>query len=151
MARSFGIGWSTTNTASTTIPSGHLFGTSAIMPAIYEVNAGSAATADNAVSYGIVKTTARGTQLTSTVTPVLLDENQGAAVATFDYGWSVPPTITSATAYKLFWGQHQRGTYRWVAYDYTKMLQVNPSQGLALLTVTVSGAFVAVFSIEYQE
>lgn len=151
---SFGAGWTQTNTASTTVPMSDLIGTAAISGSIYEINTGSAATADNSVSYGIVRTTSDGT---SSANKAGQDVGNGAATAacTLSTAWNINPTITSATAYLLFWGQHQRGTYRWVAYDYTKVLKTGtgPStfKGLALLSVAVSSAFVATFSIEWEE
>ena len=150
----FGSGWTQTNTASTTVPMNDLIGTAAISGALYEINSGSAATADNAVSYGIVRTTSDGT---SSANKAGQDLGNGAATAacTNSTAWNINPTITSATSYLLFWGQHQRATYRWVAYDYTKMLKTGtgPStfKGLAMLAVAVSSAFTATFSIEWEE
>jgi hypothetical protein len=48
---------------------------------------------------------------------------------------------------------HQRATYRWVAYDYTKFLrtQAGTGKGLALLSVVVSSTFNAVFSLSFDE
>ncbi len=85
------------------------------------------------------------------------DVSMGAATAacTNSTAWNINPTITTATAYLLFWGQHQRGTYRWVAYDYTKMLRTgcgaSTFKGLAMLSVAVSSSFTATFSIEWEE
>lgn len=152
----FGAGWNINpNTASTTVPMGVLQGTAAISGMLYEVNAGAnGVTADNAVSYGIVRTTSIGTTST-TVTPNDVGNGAATAACTLGVAWNINPTITSATAYLLYWGQHQRSTYRWVAYDYTKMLKTGtgPStfKGLALLSVTVSSAFNAAFSIEFEE
>lgn len=149
----FGVNWNATNTASTTVPMGTLQGTAAISGAIYEVNAGSDATADNAVKYSIMRTTSQGT---TSATVVPNDVSQGAATAACVFGttWNIAPTIT-ATSQVLQWAQHQRATYRWVAYDYTKMLITGTAastfKGLALMSVVVSGAFNAVFNIEFQE
>jgi hypothetical protein len=55
--------------------------------------------------------------------------------------------VTASSAV-LQWGMHQRATYRWVAYDYTKLLrtQADTGKGLALLSVVVSSTFNGVFS-----
>lgn len=149
----FGVNWNATNTASATVPMGVLQGTAAIGGAVYEINSGSDATADNAVKYSIMRTTSNGTTA-STVVPNDLGQGAATAACVFGLTWNINPTIT-ATSQLLQWGQHQRGTYRWVAYDYTKMLKTGtgPStfKGLALMSVVVSSAFNAVFSIEYEE
>ena len=48
-----------------------------------------------------------------------------------------------------------RATYRWVAYDYTKMLRTGAGastfKGIALLSIVVSSAFNAAFSIAWEE
>ena len=151
---SFSVNWNSTNNASATIPMGNLMTTASVQASIYEINAGSDATADNAVKYSISKTTVRGTN-NSTYTPNDVNSAQNAvAASTFDKGWaSVLPTV-AANSEVLQWGMHQRGTYRWVAYDYTKMLTAGASaatKGLALMSVVVTTAFNGVFSIEYQE
>jgi hypothetical protein len=53
----------------------------------------------------------------------------------------------------LQWGMHQRATYRWVAYDYTKFLrsQAGTGKGMCLLSVVVSSTFNAVFSVSFDE
>lgn len=149
---SFSINFNGTNTASATVPLVNMMGTATSQVAIYEINSGSDATADNAVKYSISRTSARGTSATS-VTPNAADQNTTqAALTTCDLTWNINPTIT-ATSGVLQWGQHQRGTYRWVAYDYTKTLrtQAGTGKGLCLLSVVVSSAFNAVFSIEFDE
>ena len=148
---SFSVNFNATNTASATVPMGNLMATAAIFPTIYEINAGSDATADNAVKYSIMRTTARGTSSTS-VTPNDVSGRDATAVATFDTAWNINPTIT-ASSQVLQWGMHQRATYRWVAYDYTKMIGAGAgtARGLALMSVVVSATFNAVFSIEFQE
>ena len=151
MAQNFGIAWNATNTASATVPMGSMFATAVVIPGIYEINSGSDATADNAVKYAILRASARGTASTS-VTPQNLDQNGGAAASTFDTAWNINPTIT-ASSQLLQWGQHQRGTYRWVAYDYTKFIRTSAGtgKGVVLNSVVVSSAFNAVFSIQYEE
>jgi hypothetical protein len=152
MAISFNVSWNATNTASTTVPMGNLMASATNQCAIYEINSGSGATADNAVAYQIMRASARGTGSTS-VTPVAVDQDvTQAAVSTFDTAWNINPTIT-ASSQILQWGQHQRGTYRWVAYDYTKSLrcQAGTGKGMALMSFAVSSAFLADFSISYDE
>lgn len=149
---SFQVFHNATNTASATVPMLNLMATATSQIGIFEINSGSDATADNAVKYSIARTSARQTQ-SSTVTPTALDQNvTQAAVTTCDTAWNINPTITASSAV-LQWGQHQRGTYRWVAYDYTKFLrtQAGTGKGLALLSVVVSSAFNGVFSISFDE
>ncbi len=148
---SFSVNFNVTNTASATVPLGSLTPTAATFPQIYEINAGSDATADNAVKYAIMRHTARGTSAT-TVTPNDVSGTGATAVSTFDATWNINPTIT-ASSWVLQWGMHQRATYRWVAYDYTKMIGAGAgvAKGLVLMSVVVSSAFNGVFSIEYSE
>ncbi len=75
-----------------------------------------------------------------------------AALTTADVTWNINPTIT-ASSWILQWGMHQRATYRWVAYDYTKFLrsQAGTAKGMALMSVVVSSAFNGVFSMAFDE
>jgi hypothetical protein len=149
---SFQVFHNATNTASATVPMLNLMATATNQIGIFEINAGSDATADNAVKYSIARTSARQTQ-SATVTPTALDQNvTQAALTTCDTAWNINPTITASSAI-LQWGQHQRGTYRWVAYDYTKFLrtQAGTGKGLALLSVVVSSTFNGVFSLSFDE
>lgn len=148
----FAVNFNATNTASATVPMTCGMGSATSQIAIYEINAGSDATADNAVKYAIMRASARGTQATS-YTAISVDQNvTQSALSTWDLTWNINPTIT-ASSQCLQWGQHQRGTYRWVAYDYTKTIrtQAGTGKGLALMSVVVSSAFNGVFSIEYDE
>lgn len=149
---SFSVNLNGTNTASATVPLGNLMATAVNQCAIYEVNAGSDASADNAVKYSIMRSSAKGTASTS-ITPNAVDQNvTQAALSTFDTAWNINPTIT-ATSQILQWAMHQRATYRWVAYDYTKTLrsQAGTGKGMALMSVVVSSVFNAVFSLSYDE
>lgn len=149
---SFNVFHNATNTASATVPMLNLMATATSQIGIYEINSGSDATADNAVKYSVRRTSARGTQ-SATVTPTAADQNvTQAAVTTCDTTWNINPTIT-ASSDVLQWGQHQRGTYRWVAYDYTKFLrtQAGTGKGLALMSVVVSSAFNGVFHLAFDE
>jgi hypothetical protein len=149
---SFQVFHNATNTASATVPMLNLMATATSQVGIFEINAGSDATADNAVKYSIGRTSARQTQ-SATVTPTALDQNvTQAALTTCDTAWNINPTITASSAV-LQWGMHQRATYRWVAYDYTKFLrtQAGTGKGLCLLSVVVSSTFNAVFSVSFDE
>lgn len=149
---SFNVFHNATNTASATVPMLNLMATATSQIGIYEINSGSDATADNAVKYSIRRTSARGTQ-SATVTPTAADQNvTQAAVTTCDTAWNINPTVT-ASSDLLQWGQHQRGTYRWVAYDYTKFLrsQAGTGKGMALMSVVVSSAFNGVFHLAFDE
>lgn len=150
---SFTGAW-TNSSANTTIQANLSTVASTTGALIYEVNAGSGATADNAVAYSIVKTTAKGTSSTS----FTANDNSGntaTANSIFDTAWNIAPTTAGLSASVLTWGQHQRGTYRWVAYDYTKMLGIPASaagvKGLAFYCNTVSTGFVGYYSILWQE
>jgi hypothetical protein len=146
---------SKTNTAAgptTGAPMLSLFATATSQVGIFEVNTGSSATADNSVEYGIYRGSARGTATASfTATPVDQMITQ-TALTTVDTTWNVTPT-TTANSQVLSWGQHQRGTYRWVAYDYTKFLrtQAGTGKGLALMSIVVTSAFTGTFSILFAE
>jgi hypothetical protein len=149
---SFSVFHNATNTASTTVPMLSLFGTATSQIGIYEVNVGSDATADNAVKYAFRRASARGTQST-TITPNALDQNvTQAALTTCDSAWNINPTIT-ASSDLLTIPMHQRATYRWVAYDYTKFMrtQAGTGKGVALMSVVVSSAFNGVFNIAFDE
>lgn len=148
----FAVNLNATNTASTTVPLTSGFATATNQIGIYEINAGSDASADNAVKYALRRGSARGTSATA-YTPISVDQNvTQAALSTWDLTWNINPTIT-ASSETLQWGMHQRATYRWVAYDYTKFIrtQAGTGKGLCLMSVVVSSAFNAVFSIEYDE
>lgn len=149
---SFSASLNATNTASATVPMVNFMATATSQIAIYEINAGSDATADNAVKYALMRVSARGTQAT-TFTPIAVDQNvTQAALTTVDLTWNINPTIT-ASSIILQWGMHQRATYRWVAYDYTKTLrsQAGTGKGMALMSVVVSSAFNGVFSFAFDE
>lgn len=149
---SFQIFTNATNTASATVPLFNLMATALNQIGIFEINMGSDATADNAAKYSIARTSARQTQAT-TVTPTPLDQNvTQSALCTCDATWNINPTITASSAV-LQWGMHQRATYRWIAYDYTKFLrtQAGTGKGLCLLSVVVSATFNAVMSVSYDE
>lgn len=149
---SFNAALNATNTASATVPLVNMMATTTSQLAIYEINAGSDASADNAVKYALMRTSNRGTQAT-TFTPIAVDQNvTQAALTTVDLTWNINPTITASSVI-LQWGMHQRATYRWVAYDYTKTLrtQAGAGKGMALMSVVVSATFNAVFSIAFDE
>jgi hypothetical protein len=149
---SFQVFHNATNTASATVPMLNLMGTATSPIGIFEINAGSDASADNAVKYAIQRTSNRQTQ-SATVTPTALDQNvTQSALTTCDTAWNINPTITASSTI-LQWGMHQRATYRWVAYDYTKFLrsQGGTGKGMCLVSVVVSSAYNAVFSISFDE
>lgn len=148
----YSINMNATNTASATVPMLSGMATALNQIGIYEINAGSDASADNAVKYSIMRNSARGTSATAVVANVVDQNNTMTALTTWDTAWNINPTIT-ATSQVLQWAQHQRATYRWVAYDYTKFLRTaaGTGKGFSLMSVVVSSAFNAVFSLEYDE
>lgn len=149
---SYSLNTNATNTASTTVPMICGMATALNQIGIYEINSGSDASADNAVKYSIMRVSARGTASTTVVANAVDQNNTMVALTTWDTAWNIAPTIT-ATSQVLQWAQHQRGTFRWVAYDYNKFLKTaaGTGKGMALMSVVVSSAFNAVFSIEYDE
>ncbi len=148
----YSINANATNTASATVPMLSGMATALNQIGIYEINAGSDASADNAVKYSIMRNSARGTSATAVVANPVDQNNTMTALTTWDTAWNINPTIT-ATSQVLQWAQHQRATYRWVAYDYTKFLRTaaGTGKGFSLMSVVVSSAFNAVFSLEYDE
>ena len=148
----FSVNWNATNTASATVPMGCAMATALNQIGIYEINSGSDASADNAVKYSIMRVSARGTSSTSVVANAVDQNISQAALTTFDTAWNINPTIT-ATSQIFQWAQHQRGTFRFVAYDYTKFLRTaaGTGKGLALMSVVVSSAFNSVFNICWEE
>ena len=148
----FSVFHNATNTASTTVPMLTLMATATNQIGIYEINTFSDATADNAVKYALRRVSARGTQ-SATVTPVAIDQNvTQAALTTCDTAWNINPTVTASSEVLTF-GGHQRGTYRWVAYDYTKFLrtQAGTGKGFGLMSVVVSSTFNACFNVAFEE
>jgi hypothetical protein len=94
---SFQVFHNATNTASATVPMLNLMATATSQIGIFEINAGSDATADNAVKYSIARTSARQTQ-SATVTPTAVDQNvTQAALTTCDTAWNINPTITASS------------------------------------------------------
>jgi hypothetical protein len=68
-----------------------------------------------------------------TVTPTALDQNvTQAALTTCDTDVERQPHDHGSSAI-LQWGMHQRATYRWVAYDYTKFLRIAGRHGKGLV------------------
>src|SRR5262245_5687772 len=151
MGQGYNVTWNKTNTASATVPMGSLFATATRAPRIYEFNSGSDASADNAVKYGNYRESERGTP-SNTGTPNNVDQNCSAASSTFDTAWNINPTVTASSQVMVF-PHHQRATYRWVAYDYTKMLQTQAGtgNGLAWMSDVVSSAFNGVFQLFFEE
>lgn len=144
-----------TNTAAgptTGAPMLSLFATATNQIGIYEINTGSPATADAAVEYGVYRGSARGTQ-TATFTAQPVDQNvTQAALTTVDTTWNTAPT-TTANSQMLSWGQHQRASYRWIAFDNNRFLrsQAGTGKGLCLMSITVSATWTATFNIEFDE
>ena len=149
---SFSVFHNATNTASTTVPMLTLTASATSQVGVYEINTFSDATADNAVKYAFRRHSGAGTS-SATVTPVAIDQNvTQAALTTCATAWNINPTITGSSDILTF-GGHQRGTYRWVAYDYTKFLrtQAGTAKGLALMSVVVSSTFNACFNVAFEE
>jgi hypothetical protein len=154
MARSYGVNWNATNTASASQPMGALTGAATIRPKIYDVVCGSDATpADNAAKYAFQRHSARGTQSASVV-PQAIDAADPSSLAFFDTAWTgtTYPTLT-ASAFLLQWAQNQRATFRWVAAPAKEMvIPATASNGLSLMSLVVGGSAVnTVFSIEFEE
>jgi hypothetical protein len=154
MARSYGVAFNNTNTASASQPLGALTGAATIRAKIYDLTSGSDATpADNSGKYVFQRHSARGTQATS-VTPQALDAADPGTLAFFDTAWTgtTYPTLT-ASAFLLQWAQNQRATFRWVAAPAKELvIPATASNGLSLMCTVVGGSAVnMVFAIEYEE
>jgi hypothetical protein len=152
MERAYDVYWTKTNTASATVPMGNLLITGAtVRPSIFSISSGSDAVADNATSYDIQRTSARGTQ-TASVVANALDSANPAATALFDTTWSGNPTITgTSTIWR--WGQNQRAAYLWIANPGRELIiPATANAGLALVAVANSpSAFSGVFSLSFVE
>ncbi len=144
-----------TNTAAgptTGAPMINMMATAVSQIAIWEIDTGSSVSADAACEYGVYRASARGTATASFTATPLDQNNTMTALTTIDTTWNSAPTTTAASQV-LSWGQHQRGTYRFVAYDYSKYLrsQAGTGKGLALMSIVAASPWTAVFTICYDE
>lgn len=140
-----------TNTVSSTVPMFNLLGAASRPLHIYEIMiACDAAPDDEAATFALMRTTARGTQST-TVAPNPLSTQSPASIATLDDTWSVDPTIT-ANSQLLQFAMNQRATIRWVARPGNEIVvPATANAGLALVSVVATSPANFVFSISWTE
>lgn len=147
----FGAVTSKTNTASATTPMWNLVGAATRRLKIFEIIAACDATpADEAATFALMRTTARGTQST-TVAPNKLDPEAPASIATLDDTWSVDPTITTDSELLQF-AMNQRATFRWVARPGSEIIvPATASNGIALVSVVATSPANFVFTVLWGE
>lgn len=119
---------------------------------IYEVIVGCVAVpADAATKFGIIRTTAIGTEGAG-FTPVPLDS--AAPAATFDFGvgvFAVEPTKT-ANSELLVFSMNQRATFRWVAAPGSELiLPATQNNGACLQSISSTVATAHEGAIYYEE
>ena len=148
MARNYSILGQDTNTANTTILG--LTSATTVRPKVHYVQAGSDATADNAVEYNLQRYTVAGTS--TGVTPTALDPADPAALASAGQAHSVEPTYT-AGALVLGIFKHQRSTFQfWASPGREIVLPATAANGVGVLSVTVGGsAYNEGVVIHYEE
>ncbi|KKM94630.1 hypothetical protein LCGC14_1196440 [marine sediment metagenome] len=107
----FGAVATTTGTPETLL---NLISATTIRPHLYDIILGSDATADQAYSIEVERTTAVGTE-GSGFTPTLLDPDSPVSLSDVGVGtYASEPTYTASSTL-LGFGLNQRGTFRWVA------------------------------------
>jgi hypothetical protein len=138
-----------TNTASTTILGVSQPASALKRLKISYVSVGSDATADNAFSAVLQRTTAPGTS--TSVTPQRRDPADGAASAVAGQAHTVEPTYTSGENVLSIAG-HQRSTFQWYAIPgHEIVVPVTNNAGIGFKTITVTTAFNQVVIFEWEE
>jgi hypothetical protein len=119
--------------------------TSAVRPAVYEINISSNATpADNSSEWQALRFTAAGTS--TSVTPVAFDSGDPAATSVCGKNHTVEPTYSPAVSL-LDVAINQRATYRWVAVPGSEMLApATAANGIGLQCQGVGGSGAATIS-----
>lgn len=143
---------SKTSSVSSTVPIFNLVGNTARRLKIREISWGcDAAPTDDAVTFALMRTSARGTQSGTVITPRTLDPASPASVALFDAGWSVNPSITAdSELYKQ--AVNQRAPWRWVPPQGMEIIvPATSGAGLALVAVVSTSPANYVFSIYWEE
>lgn len=134
---------SATNTASTTVPMWALTGGTSKRVRVYHTIIGSVATpANQAAHFAIRRTSVAGTtNLAFTATK--LDPADPAAIAVFDTGWAVNPTITAASDL-LVLPMNQQATVQWMV-DPSNGLVIPATSGAGLVQMSVATTSAAAF------
>ncbi|GAC1502139.1 MAG: hypothetical protein NVS1B6_08650 [Steroidobacteraceae bacterium] len=144
---------SVTNTASSTLPSITLIGTSSIKPRLFRYKISSPATvADNSVAYQIQRCTTTGT-VGSSVTPQALDPGDPAAGCTVGLAiFSVGPTLTAGAIVDSI-SINLRAWYEFQAAPTKEIvIPASASNGLAWMPISLSGAAYAnAFALYWEE
>jgi hypothetical protein len=114
MAKKYAISDVTQTTNTTTAKTmGIVIGGTTARPAVYDFIVGAPGTpADNAMRYGLQRSTTTGT--TTAKTPNPLDSADMACVSTAGVDATIEPTLTAATINVVI-AANQRATFRWVA------------------------------------
>ncbi len=144
----FGAVATTAGTPETLI---NVFGASTIRPHLYDVILGSDATADQAYSIEVERTTAVGTE-GSGFTPVALDPGDPVSLADVGVGtFSAEPTYTAASTL-LGFGLNQRGTFRWVAAPGGELIvPATASNGLGIKAESSTASFNVDVTFHWEE
>lgn len=123
-----------------------------IRPRLYDILIGCAATpADQATKFSLLRCTAAGTA-GSSFTPIALDPNDPAALATCGQGvFSVEPTYT-ANSNLLVLDVNQRATVRWVAAPGGELMApATASNGIGLRSLSGTGTATHEGSFHWEE
>ena len=121
-----------------------------IRPAIYDLVIGcAAAPGDQAANWAVQRFTADGTG--TSFTPIALDPNDPAALATSKSNYSAEPTVT-ANSFLLQASVNQRATFRWVAAPGGELkAPATAANGLTVKTAAATGSAVHEAGIWWEE
>ncbi len=146
-SRKYAVNGTRTNTATQSLFS--ITGSTAVRVALFYIQIGSDATADQAASYRVARHTADGTGTAYTYAP--LDNGDPAGTATVKVNHSAEPTITANTDLLTLAG-HQRGTIQWYAPQGAELVgAASASNGLSCQTVAVSSAYAIRYCAHWEE
>jgi hypothetical protein len=123
-------------------------GTTAVRPALYDLNIGFASPADNSIEWIVQRITAEGTD--TTVTPQPIDSGDPACATTSGENSTIEPTKT-AGAELLDEELNQRASYRWVAAPGGEILCPASTNGLAAICIHASATPTARITLHFAE
>lgn len=151
MGAKYGAVSNATNTASATVPMFSLTGSTTKRARLYHLILGSdAAPANQANKFSVKRNSARGTSSAAVVANAL-DPADGAAITTYDTGWSVNPTIT-ASSELLQIALNQQATAQWMVDPSNGLvIPATSGAGLSLMSVVTTSAVNFVFSSFFEE
>lgn len=127
-----------------------LTGASTIQPGIFDLTVGCSATpADQAVKFGVLRSTTAGTSTAYTPLPLLPADVAAQTVA--GNAHSVEPTYTAGGTL-LSISMNQRATYRWVCADGKELFgAATASNGLGLQLISATAAMVLDGVVHFRE